>query len=176
MFFTQLPHGPPPLPSATSSNVTFSMRRTPAAGFKILSSSISNSLYTIKATDKVLSLLITGEPQGPHPYLEYGWCLVSELGAWGTAGGAGGEEAGGVPDGEGGSLMEATPLAQDSVCCGTGKSCPLHRARLWTPFLPLEVGLCVPSTFQTGNRASLLKPIRAREWRVLCYEPPASTE
>ncbi|KAI4529526.1 hypothetical protein MG293_020204 [Ovis ammon polii] len=28
--------------------------------------------------DKVLSLLITGEPQGPHRYLEYGWCLNEE--------------------------------------------------------------------------------------------------
>lgn len=176
MFFTQLPHGQPPLPSATSSNVTFSMRLTPAASFKILSSSISNSLYTAKATDKVLSLLITGELQGPHPYLEYGWCLVTELGAWGAAGGAGGEEAGGVPDGEGGTAWKPHPWLRILCCCGTGKAHPPHRARLWTPFLPPEVSLCVPSTFQTGNRASLLKPIRAREWRVLCYKPPASTE
>ena len=116
MFFTQLPHGQPPLPSATSSNVTFSVRLIPAADFKTLSSSVSNSLYTIKAMDKVLSLLITGEPQGPHRYLEYGWCLVSELGVWGTPGGAGGEEAGGVPDGEGGTAWKPHPWLGIPCC------------------------------------------------------------
>lgn len=63
-----------------------------------------------------------------------------------------------------GHRMEAAPLAQDSVLLRGWEGSPAG-AHLWTAFLPPEGRPLVPSTFQTGNRARLLKPIRAREWR-----------
>ena len=72
--------------------------------------------------------------------------------------------------------MEAAPLARDSVLLWGWEGSPPHRVHLWTAFLPPEVGLCIASTFQTENSASLLKPIRTGERQVLCYEPQASTK